>query len=543
MKANNIITNKVASTVHMDMDHSEKDDTGKMNQEIESNNGKVSNTMVGIFVDCQNSTAAAQHQIRSENSIGQNESMAEESSMAPCSYRSMSNASTLSRRSANIKKRNKKWDQMYFHLKQFKRINGHCLVPNPYEEDRSLGIWVSVQRKQYKALVSGSTTASLSLKQARQLNEIGFVWAVETSGARSVTSTTSSQKRYEQLFKFYRKKSSRTVDGDAEEQQDHREKQTSPSKNKNLRCYTDDTSLSFSSISEISSRVPSSQISFPSCARSTLSAGFDAACWSTITSHQNRNTVAVSAADALVAEARMMREYKSNRQVGLTAAARGFPLGLRAGLSLFSGGNSVSKVPLGLAGIVGPHNLLANRMEGARASATDIGSAAFSGNAAISSERMPFLEESRAHRVSRAPLGLSGIHGPHNLLANRLKEARASTSDIGSAVLPRNNVMPNERMPSLEKSQVRSISRAPLGLPGNYLGGNLLVDRMEEVKSRSADVLSTAFPSNDVLPNNERIPSLESRVRGLSIQQDLAPADDDATATSTHTASNFDMHV
>lgn len=92
-----------------------------------------------------------------------------------------------------------KWDQMYLRLVQFKMKNGHCLVPNRYAEDRSLGAWVSTQRRQYKVLMSASDKSTpMTLERARQLNEIGFVWS--TTDPRN----TPWQKRYEQLCEFYK---------------------------------------------------------------------------------------------------------------------------------------------------------------------------------------------------------------------------------------------------------------------------------------------------------------------------------------------------
>jgi hypothetical protein len=43
----------------------------------------------------------------------------------------------------------KLWHQQCEELVEFKRTNGHCLVPNKYEQDKSLGIWVKTQRTYY----------------------------------------------------------------------------------------------------------------------------------------------------------------------------------------------------------------------------------------------------------------------------------------------------------------------------------------------------------------------------------------------------------
>eukprot|EP00980_Cylindrotheca_fusiformis_P006910 scaffold1442_cov128-Cylindrotheca_fusiformis.AAC.31 len=48
----------------------------------------------------------------------------------------------------------KQWDQMFQRLLQFKKVNGHCLVPKRYLPDMKLGTWVHTQRIQYRKLLS-----------------------------------------------------------------------------------------------------------------------------------------------------------------------------------------------------------------------------------------------------------------------------------------------------------------------------------------------------------------------------------------------------
>jgi hypothetical protein len=55
------------------------------------------------------------------------------------------------------------WHVMFDRLKKFKEQNGHCLVPNRYREDRSLGSWVSTQRRNFKQMATIGK---------------GFVWAL-----------------------------------------------------------------------------------------------------------------------------------------------------------------------------------------------------------------------------------------------------------------------------------------------------------------------------------------------------------------------------
>jgi hypothetical protein len=45
---------------------------------------------------------------------------------------------------------NKLWHQLHEKLVEFKRKNGHCVVPSIYKQDKSLGNWVSMQRSHHK---------------------------------------------------------------------------------------------------------------------------------------------------------------------------------------------------------------------------------------------------------------------------------------------------------------------------------------------------------------------------------------------------------
>lgn len=77
------------------------------------------------------------------------------------------------------------------------RKHGHCLVPNRYKEDPSLGSWVATQRRTYKILTSGGSASSgMNIDRAKRLMELGFEW--ETSDPRHVP----WEERYEELKAF-----------------------------------------------------------------------------------------------------------------------------------------------------------------------------------------------------------------------------------------------------------------------------------------------------------------------------------------------------
>jgi hypothetical protein len=72
------------------------------------------------------------------------------------------------------------WDQQYEKLVEFKHEKGHCRVPQRYEQDKSLGMWVDAQRRNHK-------NNKLRLDRKRILEEIGFSWKHYTVAARSST--------------------------------------------------------------------------------------------------------------------------------------------------------------------------------------------------------------------------------------------------------------------------------------------------------------------------------------------------------------------
>lgn len=74
-----------------------------------------------------------------------------------------------------------KWEQMYHRLMQYREKHGNCLVPNRYKEDRSLGQWVSAQRRQYKQLHNGEDSP-MTTDRAALLENLGFVWATLERG-------------------------------------------------------------------------------------------------------------------------------------------------------------------------------------------------------------------------------------------------------------------------------------------------------------------------------------------------------------------------
>jgi hypothetical protein len=74
--------------------------------------------------------------------------------------------------SKSDKSRHTKWYNEYEKLVEFKRKNGHCMVPYRYEQDKSLGKWASSQRTRH------ARGMMLSVRKD-MLDEIGFVWKAD----------------------------------------------------------------------------------------------------------------------------------------------------------------------------------------------------------------------------------------------------------------------------------------------------------------------------------------------------------------------------
>jgi len=65
-----------------------------------------------------------------------------------------------------------RWYERFNELAQYKQENGDCLVPQHYDKNPSLGMWVSNQRR----LKSRSSKSALVLTRMKALDEIGFCW-------------------------------------------------------------------------------------------------------------------------------------------------------------------------------------------------------------------------------------------------------------------------------------------------------------------------------------------------------------------------------
>jgi hypothetical protein len=73
------------------------------------------------------------------------------------------------------------WDQQYEKLVAFQRKNGHCVIPDRYQQDKALGRWVTKQRSYH------TTNKKLRPDRKRLLDDIGFAWTDCFLAVRSST--------------------------------------------------------------------------------------------------------------------------------------------------------------------------------------------------------------------------------------------------------------------------------------------------------------------------------------------------------------------
>ncbi|KAL7476232.1 hypothetical protein ACHAW6_002111 [Cyclotella cf. meneghiniana] len=77
------------------------------------------------------------------------------------------------------------WNDRYEQLLEFKKENGHCVVPQHYTQNRALGKWVAKQREQYRFYHAGRHSF-LTEERIDLLKSLGFVWRVKGKGKETL---------------------------------------------------------------------------------------------------------------------------------------------------------------------------------------------------------------------------------------------------------------------------------------------------------------------------------------------------------------------
>jgi hypothetical protein len=75
------------------------------------------------------------------------------------------------------------WEACLRELADYRKIHGHCNVPDRYSKNTKMANWVSTQRKQYNLHVKGKKgkTSNMTLSRIQELERLGFEW--DTRGA------------------------------------------------------------------------------------------------------------------------------------------------------------------------------------------------------------------------------------------------------------------------------------------------------------------------------------------------------------------------
>ncbi|WP_276347226.1 helicase associated domain-containing protein [Daejeonella sp. JGW-45] len=95
-----------------------------------------------------------------------------------------------------VKKKN--WEGRYKELCEFKQIHGHSFVPVNYKKNKSLGIWIALQRKL-------ESKGKLPPEKIKKLDKLNFVWSRDTSGRLQSDLDSLWENHFEKLTDYYRK--------------------------------------------------------------------------------------------------------------------------------------------------------------------------------------------------------------------------------------------------------------------------------------------------------------------------------------------------
>ena len=77
------------------------------------------------------------------------------------------------------------WSLRYQELLEFKKSQGHTVVPSHYKENPKLATWVKCQRRQKKLLDSGRPN-TLTTERLGLLNAVDFAWTAQGPSSRGM---------------------------------------------------------------------------------------------------------------------------------------------------------------------------------------------------------------------------------------------------------------------------------------------------------------------------------------------------------------------
>jgi hypothetical protein len=68
------------------------------------------------------------------------------------------------------------WEDRLSELADYRKIHGHCNVPQSYSENTKLGNWVKTQRYQYRLHLKGKRSPIMTRSRIQALESLGFEW-------------------------------------------------------------------------------------------------------------------------------------------------------------------------------------------------------------------------------------------------------------------------------------------------------------------------------------------------------------------------------
>ena len=95
------------------------------------------------------------------------------------------------------------WKERYSECKEFRKNNNHCKIPTNFKENKSLGIWVQEQRRNFKKQMKGEKPRKeLTQEQIEMLDEIGFHWGFTPDPNKSLEPDASWEKNFAKLQEY-----------------------------------------------------------------------------------------------------------------------------------------------------------------------------------------------------------------------------------------------------------------------------------------------------------------------------------------------------
>ena len=92
------------------------------------------------------------------------------------------------------------WEDRLEDLKEFKKVHGHCNVPQRWKENRGLGVWIKTQRSYYRKFKQGMKSSSLTAERVKALSDLGFEWEIG-----KISEDSTWMQKLEALKKFKQK--------------------------------------------------------------------------------------------------------------------------------------------------------------------------------------------------------------------------------------------------------------------------------------------------------------------------------------------------